>query len=186
MWTWWIEKERIVLGLRNFKGIGVGIIFSIAGSVGVVGVYLLLRTYSQAIPEAVPKLLRKVQEFGLETPAVFILFMAFLSIIHSFLEEYYWRWFVFGRLTRQIAWIWAACLSSLAFMAFHVIDLSVYFPGRFWQAAVPLGACVGVGGGFWCWLYHRSGSIVAPWISHLMIDVAIMAVGYGMVFGSAR
>jgi hypothetical protein len=53
----------------------------------------------------------------------------------------------------------------------------------FFTLVVPFSLCVAAGGAFWAWLYHRSGSLFAAWISHLQVDVAIMAVGYEMVFG---
>ena len=41
----------------------------------------------------------------------------------------------------------------------------------------------GIGGAFWAWLYHRSESLYAPWISHCLVDLAIFLVGYDMVKG---
>ena len=41
---------------------------------------------------------RKLQEFGLTTLPAYVGLSAFIAVVHSFLEEYYWRWFVFGRL----------------------------------------------------------------------------------------
>ena len=55
----------------------------------------------------------------------------------------------------------AILLSSLAFMAHHVVVLGVYFADHFWLAAVPLALCVACGGAFWAWLYQRTGSIWA-------------------------
>jgi uncharacterized protein len=73
-------------------------------------------------------------------------------------------------------------LSSVGFLAFHVIDLAKLFPGKLWTVAVPLGLCVGVGGAVWCWLYQRSGTIVSPWISHLLVNLAMFAIGYDLCF----
>ena len=74
-------------------------------------------------------------------------------------------------------------LSSLAFMAHHVIIVATFFPGRFLTLAVPLSFGVAVGGAFWAWLYDRTGSLYPAWLSHLLVDAAILAVGYTMVFG---
>jgi membrane protease YdiL (CAAX protease family) len=67
-------------------------------------------------------------------------------------------------------------------MAHHVVVIGRFFPNDFWSATVPLSLCVAGGGAFCAWLYHRSGSIYAPWISHLLVDVAVLGVGYDMVF----
>jgi len=40
---------------------------------------------------------------------------------------------------------------------------------------------VALGGAFWAWLYHRSGSLVGPWLSHLLVDSAIFVIGYDIV-----
>ena len=41
---------------------------------------------------------------------------------------------------------------------------------------------VATGGAVWAWLYERTGSLWAAWLSHLLVDTAIMAVGYDLVF----
>ncbi len=125
----------------------------------------------------------KVEEFNAATPERFVLLSLFLTGAHSLLEEYYWRWFVFGRLRWLVTPILAAILSSLAFMAHHVIVLSQFFPGQFLNAVAPLSLCIGGGGLVWAWLYHRAGSITSPWLSHLIVDAAVMAVGYDLIFG---
>ena len=43
---------------------------------------------------------------------------------------------------------------------------------------------VAVGGAFWAWLYDRSGSLVGPWLSHLVIDAGIFFIGFQLVRGS--
>ena len=60
--------------------------------------------------------------------------------------------------------------------------LAVYLPGNL-PLALFFSLCVAVGGAFWGWLYHQTGSLYAPWASHLLIDAGIMAVGYDMVRG---
>ena len=41
---------------------------------------------------------------------------------------------------------------------------------------------IAIGGAAWAWLYHRSGSLVGPWLSHLLVDAAIFVIGYHLVF----
>jgi membrane protease YdiL (CAAX protease family) len=179
-----VERRRTYPQLPTRQGLVFGILFGVGVGAGGLGLYALLRD-THLLQSAPAKLTAKVQEFGLTTPALYILFAAGLSAVHSLLEEYYWRWFVFGRLRKLVRVPWAIGVSSVAFMAHHVIDLIVFFPGRFWTVVVPLAAAVAVGGAIWAWLYDRTGSIYAPWISHGLIDVAIMVAGYDMVFGLA-
>jgi membrane protease YdiL (CAAX protease family) len=128
-------------------------------------------------------LAEKLHGLGAETLGRFVLLAAFISLAHSFLEEYYWRWFVFGRLRQYMPLGAAMAVSSLAFMAHHVIVLSVYLPGgwRFWAGVVPFSLCAAGGGVAWAWMFHRTRSIYGPWLSHLIVDAALMALGYDMV-----
>jgi membrane protease YdiL (CAAX protease family) len=165
---------------------GRGLAFGLGSGLAVAALMLLL--YFAVLREhhlfaAAPARVRqKVAEFGLDTPAAFVGFAALVCVAHSLLEEFYWRWFVFGRLRRLVPALAAGLLSSLAFMAFHLIDLGAFFPGRFLQLALPLGVCVGIGGAGWCWLYQRSGSLYGPWLCHLLIDGALLTVGYDLAF----
>jgi membrane protease YdiL (CAAX protease family) len=182
-WVWGVERRRLVLVAPNCKGMALGIGFGLLVGAGTFAFYGFLRHQTGLMSRTVEQLHVKIQEFGIGTPAAYIAFTIFLSVTHSFLEEYYWRWFVFGSLRERLPLAPAISLASLAFMAHHVVILGVYFPGRFWSLALPLSVGVGVGGAIWAWLYERSGSIYACWLSHLLVDAAIMAVGYDLAFG---
>ena len=105
---------------------------------------------------------------------------SFIAVGNSLLEEYYFRWFIFGRMRAFLPLPSAIAASALVFMAHHIILLSVYLPGHFWTLTVPLSLCIAVGGGIWSWLYARTGSLYAPWLSHAIIDVAIGVVGWDL------
>jgi membrane protease YdiL (CAAX protease family) len=140
---------------------------------------------SQILAETPQKIREKLSLFHSETAARYLLLGLFLAGIHSLMEEYYWRWFVFGELRGRVPVALAIALSSLAFMAHHVVVLAVYFPGHLVAAALPFALCVAIGGAAWAWLYQRTGTIYSCWISHLLVDTAILAVGYHMVFASS-
>lgn len=166
----------------HFKGIGLGIGFGLLVGVGMVALYSVGLENWLAGTGAATMIRLKIEEFNAASPGRYAALASFLAVAHSLLEEYYWRWFVFGRLRRLVSIPTAIALSSLAFMAHHVVVLGRFFPNDFWSAAVPLSLCIAMGGAFWAWLYNRSGSIYATWVSHLLVDAAIMAVGYDMVF----
>lgn len=119
----------------------------------------------------------KVVALGISSPAAFIALAVFYSLIHSFLEEYYWRWFVFRDCQRHASLGWAITISSLGFMAHHVLVLATYF-GWDSPATYLLSGGVALGGAFWAWLYNRYHSLLGPWFSHLLIDAAIFTIGY--------
>jgi membrane protease YdiL (CAAX protease family) len=133
--------------------------------------YYLLRGKVQA----------KVQGFGLTSVWAYGAFSVFYCLIHSGMEEYYWRWFVFKRLRTQIGECSALVLSSIAFMSHHVILMVVFF-GLTSPLAWSFSLCVAVGGGVWAWLYNRSDNFYAIWASHALVDAAIFMIGYDLIF----
>jgi len=123
--------------------------------------------------------------YGVNTLPRFVTLGLFYCVAHSGLEEYYWRWFVFGRL-RRLTGLWpAVVVSSLGFMGHHVVLLGVYFRASWW-AAVWFSLAVAVGGAYWAWLYDRTRSLVGPWLSHALVDAGIFLVGYQLIFHAAR
>jgi membrane protease YdiL (CAAX protease family) len=125
---------------------------------------------------------KEMQDFGLASATGFACFAVFITLLHSLLEEYYWRWFVFGWLKRCSSVGVAMLLSSVGFAAFHLVLLAEYFPGQFFLAVLPFGLCTGIGGLIWAWLYDRTGSIYVPWLSHLIVDAGLFVIGYDLYF----
>jgi membrane protease YdiL (CAAX protease family) len=181
VYVWLREPHRLRITAPTARGLNAGIGFGLFVSACALGLYYFWLSKSSLLAHASEKIYHKLQEAGCATPARFVLLGVFIALIHSLGEEYYWRWFVFGWLRRYLALPWAVLLASLSFGAHHVIVLAVYFPGRFWTAAVPLSLAVAAGGAVWAWLYERTGSLYATWISHAMIDGAVMVIGYDLV-----
>jgi membrane protease YdiL (CAAX protease family) len=181
LYVWLYCREPIRRQRWNRRGLGLGIAFAAVVAAGAFGLYYLLLKDIGVFADTPAKLHHWLTEFHAATPATFVVMALFVSVLHSFLEEYYWRWFVFGRLQRLLPWGVAIAVSSLAFMSHHVLVLAYYLPGQFWIAAAPFSLCVAAGGVFWAWLYHRTGSLFATWISHLLVDSAIMMIGYDML-----
>ena len=123
----------------------------------------------------------KVAGIGLGGRGQFVALGVFYALRHSFLEEYYWRWFAFGELRRVTALAPAILLSSLGFMAHHVVILAIYF-GWFAPATWLFSASVAVGGAAWAWLYERHGTLWGCWASHLLVDAGIFAIGYDLIY----
>jgi hypothetical protein len=95
----------------------------------------------------------------------------------------YWRWFAFGRLRAYLGMGGAVALSSVAFAAHHVIALHTFTgSGHFWWATVLFSLAVAGAGALWAWQYARGDSLVPVWVSHTLVDLAIMATGYDLVW----
>ncbi|MBY0227983.1 MAG: CPBP family intramembrane metalloprotease [Gemmataceae bacterium] len=179
----WLLGDRAALRDLSLKprGVGLGLAFGVVVALGFFAVFeLLLR--SGMLDGLAGRLRAKVAQLGLASPGGFLLLAGFLALLHSGMEEWYWRGFVHGQLSHLLPQRSAIAVSSLGFMAHHVVILAVYLPGRFWTVVVPLSLCIAVGGAFWAWLHVRSRSLLGPWISHALVDAALMAAGYRVLF----
>lgn len=119
----------------------------------------------------------KISGMGLGSVWSFLAVGVFYSVIHSFLEEYYWRWFVFRQLQPYTSTLQANLISSVGFMAHHVILLATFFgwsPPLTWLFS----ACIAFGGVVWAWLYDRSRQLRHAWLSHAIVDAGIFSLGY--------
>jgi uncharacterized protein len=181
-WVALVDRSALKPGRLHRGGIRLGVLFGFGVAAFAFTLYFAVLKNSPLLHDAPERIRSKLADFGAATPLRFALLGAFLSVINSFLEEYYWRWFVFGRLKKYMPLAAAIAISSLGFMGHHVIVLGIYFPGRFVEAVVPFSLAIALGGAVWAWIYHKSGSLIGPWISHLIVDVAVMAIGYDLAF----
>jgi membrane protease YdiL (CAAX protease family) len=176
-----VERRKIAWQRPNAAGALLGAGFGLLVGVMILGAYYGGLRSSQLLEGMPGRIRQKMAEFGTSSGAAFLALSLFLSVAHSFLEEYYWRWFVFGRL-RTLLRLWpAVMLSSLGFMSHHVLIVWAFAPDRWLTVVVPASLAIAVGGAVWAWLYDRSGSLLAPWISHALIDGALFVVGWDMV-----
>ncbi len=180
VWEFLVQRQPLRLAWPKRDGLLVGLAFGLAVGAAMLLLYYLVlgpRGFFAGPAEAVRQ---KVAEFGVTTVAGFAVMGLFYSLVHSLLEEYYWRWFVFGQLHRQIPLWPAVALSSIAFTLHHVLVLARYF-GWSSPATWLFSAGIVIGGAAWAWLYDRSRSLYGPWLSHLLVDAAIFWIGYKLV-----
>ncbi len=105
-----------------------------------------------------------------------------LAVLHSLLEEYYRRWFVFGGLHQLMPAGLAHVLAGLAFLGHHVVVVLQFFPV---PLALFLSFSIGVGGMIWSWMYVRQGSLLGVWLAHIIVDFGILTIEYQLLFGTA-
>lgn len=158
-------------------GVIAGVSFGLVVAIAIVGLYHLLPADAVWFVQARRAIQGKVTDLGISSAGKFLALGLFYSLVHSAAEEYYWRWFVFRGLTAIVTRPQALVLSSLGFMAHHVILLGT-FTGYAHPATWLGSAAVAVGGFCWAWLYDRSGRLFGPWLSHLLVDAALFYVGY--------
>jgi len=189
VWVGLILREPLHWPKFNTSGLAQGIGFGLLIAAGIFALYFGYFRAAGTFAAAGSKMQQELSGIGVTTPAIYAGVAIFYSLLHSLLEEYYWRWFVFGRLNNSLSseeragvrGIWAAIIiSSLAFMGHHVVVLGLYFGWTNpWMYFFALATAVG--GAYWAWLYNKTGSIYGPWASHLLIDTAIFVVGYDLI-----
>ncbi len=180
VWVFVVQRQRIEWqrprGDGLLAGIGFGAIVVVA-MLALYHAYLKPAGYFNGPTEAVHQ---KVTGFGVDNLAKYAALGLFYSLGHSFLEEYYWRWFVFRQLRPLVSLPTATTISSLGFMAHHVIVLAKFF-GWLSPATWLFSISVAIGGAAWAWLYNRTNSLYGPWLSHLLVDAGIFLIGYDLV-----
>jgi hypothetical protein len=159
--------------------VAIGVIF------GLLVVISMLVVYRFLIPEPVLHSLHstareKVDGMGIDTLPRYLMLLAFYVCFHSLLEEYYWRWFNYFLLKQLLPEHWpiltARTISSLGFMAHHIILLAAFF-GISNPLVWLFSASVAVGGWFWCWQLDQPWGFRAAWLSHAIVDAGIFGLG---------
>jgi len=178
--VWWILREDLkgFRGLLVFRkrilmeGTGWGLVISVAIMA------VLVSPFGEAVRDQAGAVRLKAEQMGVVSH--FILFGLFISLLHSFLEEYYWRWFVFGHLHRFLkSKVLAHVVGALAFASHHIVVTTQFFDGAMGWV---FGIAVGAGGGIWSCLMIRHRSLIGSWISHVIVDLTLMSIGYWLIF----
>ena len=185
VWVLFVQRGAVRLRPANLRGVGLGLAFGIAVAIAGALVYQYALRDADFFAAAAGEIREKIDGWAIDRVWEYAALGVFYTACHSFLEEYYWRWFVFGQLRNLTSTQVAIVVSSLGFMAHHVLILGKYFGFDHW-AAWLLSLCVAVGGAFWAWLYDKTDSLLGPWLSHLLVDAAIFLIGYQIVADTLR
>lgn len=162
---------------KHRKAVFPGII---AGMIIVAVMFLLLKTpLGTMVNNAAPDIRSKATELGFVKH--YWTFAIFLSLIHSLMEEYYWRWFVFGHLRDVTKLSTAHLLCGLSFGAHHIVVATQFFPFGW---GLFLGSLVGLGSMIWSFMYDRQKTLVGAWVCHSIVDLGIMSIGHKLIFGT--
>lgn len=176
------QSSQAKIGFGTDLAVGAGIGLAIAtGMLGFHFAWLREWFATSGVTEAVRN---KMASIGVSSPVALIALGVFYSIVHSGLEEYYWRWFAFQGLRRTQSVGVAVAVSCVAFAAHHVLIL-----GQFFGMANPftwlLSAAVACGGIIWAIQYQKTGRLAGCWLSHGIVDAAIFVVGFDMAYGAS-
>ncbi len=168
---------------RPGRSIALGLGTGIAGAGFTWLAYAVLFRGGEMATTAAGAITVKLADFHLDTLERYIVAALLISFVHSWLEEVYWRAFVYGRLRRLISSRWAHLVAAIGFAAHHVVVIGVYLGDTSVLLLTLMSLPVLLGGVLWSLLYRTTGNrLLAPWLSHVCLDFAIMAVGYELIF----
>ena len=127
--------------------------------------------------EALSRIAKKISV--LKISEHFLLYGIVLSFAHSLLEEFYWRFFIYNAWKKHMhkgAWhLCAHLISGLAFALHHFTVTVHYFDLSF---GIVLGLGVWIGGVIWSYAYEKEKSLLGVWISHILVDIALISIGF--------
>ncbi len=122
LFLWWCDRCLPRPGWPRFDRLTVAAGFSLLVLAGMFVFYFGALRGSSLFRGSPERIAEKLREFNLTTLPAYIGLSAFISVLHSFLEEYYWRslslciavgGFFWAWLYEQTRSIWAAWLSHL-------------------------------------------------------------------------
>lgn len=175
-WYFGIERQRLSMRRPAIGGILFGAASGLVLAAAIfAGYWIFGRTWID--PAVVKGLVAKV---GLGRPAVYLAGAAYWVLVNALLEEYVWRWFVFRQFRTFLPAMAAVAASALGFTLHHIVAMQTYF-----SPLVTAIASTGIfiGGSLWSWCCWRFGTIWPAYVSHAIVDVAIFAIGYHILFG---
>jgi uncharacterized protein len=178
-----VLKEKFtptrLTSLSLFAGLRTGTGFLV---LTLVSYYLIFKPIG-LLADSSELIAQKISEFGVASPLSFLMMAIYISALHSFLEEYYWRWFVFRKLREFMSLKGSILLSSAAFTLHHIVVINHYSPPTYKLALTIVASfAVFIAGAVWAYQYERHRNLWVVWISHLLVDSALMYVGYDLVF----
>lgn len=112
------------------------------------------------------------------TPANFLLVGAYITFGNSFLEEFFFRGFIFLNLynlgLKKTAYIFSAFL----FAIYHIGIFQSWFNPYLMLLAVTGLVVIGF---VFNWLCTKSNNFLNSWIVHILADAAIILIGMGLL-----
>ena len=151
-------------GIRGAVAIGAGIYTVILG-----GYLLVSQTFDFS------RIAGALTENAGVTRDNFLYVSLYISFVNSFLEEFFFRGFLFTNLKRQAGRRPAYIFSAAMFSLYHVAMMIGWFSaGLFLLVMAGLMA----GGMIFNWLNEKLDTIYCSWLAHMFANFAINTVGF--------
>jgi membrane protease YdiL (CAAX protease family) len=175
LWHLFVDRQPLSLSPARHGGFFVGTALGLMIGLMIVAGYVFIgRKLIDPASFRAP-----LETTGLGSPRVYLAATAYWAFVNALLEEYVWRWFVVSRLRQLVPAGAAIAWSAAAFTLHHIFAMQVYLP-LFVTAVASAG--IFIGGVAWSWCYVRYRSVWPGYVSHAIVDLAVFAVGYHVLF----
>lgn len=178
LFAWAERHERNMILARHPESGKTGLLYAVLlgmfSFVVVLGAYYLLRPFID-FQHIVTDLQNRLKVSRIN----YLLIGAYVILFNSFIEEVFFRGFVFARIYRNGQRARAYLLSSILFALYHVSIFKTWFS---WPMMALALTGLAVGGVIFCWLNHKTLKIHYSWIAHIFADIAIIWIGYTLFF----
>jgi membrane protease YdiL (CAAX protease family) len=164
--------EELNLRMLNKKNFKLGFLFGMAAFIILITGYFIFKNFID-LDTIAAELTTKSKI----TPANFIFIGLYITFGNSFLEEFFFRGFVFLNLhntgNKSLAYIY----SSLLFALYHIAIFKSWF--NIWLILLCLIGLFTVGILF-NWLNTKPQNFINSWLVHILADSAIILIGLRM------
>ncbi|EYE88618.1 CAAX amino terminal protease [Fervidicella metallireducens AeB] len=157
------------MDINNFK---LGLLFGVVSFLIVFGAFLILRNYID-----LNSIASELQSKSKITPGNFIFVGLYITIGNSFLEEFFFRGYIFLNLYEQGYKKTAYVFSAVLFGLYHIAIFKTWF--NIELILLALSGLIGVAIIF-NWLNTKSNNFINSWIVHILADSAIILIGMRM------
>lgn len=162
-------NNSIRLNKLDKKGIKLGVSFGIASFIIILLSYYFLSSFIDF-----QGIVNELETKSQITAGNFILVGLYITFGNSFLEEFFFRGFIFLNLYKLNYKKSAYIYSSILFALYHIAIFKTWF--NIWLTGLALFSLVIIGFVF-NWLNTKSGNFLNSWIVHILADSAIIIIG---------
>jgi membrane protease YdiL (CAAX protease family) len=164
-----VLKTRAFTLFKNAdkKGLLLGFLFGITSFLVVIVAFILFQDIIDT-----DSIVQNLEEKNI-TASTFLLIGLYITFGNSFLEEFFFRGFIFFNLVKKNK-VFAYVFSSLLFAIYHMAIFTGWFN-------LPLTVLALLGlfiiGLVFNWLNQKSNSMLNSWLVHIFADIAIILIG---------
>ncbi|MTI49162.1 MAG: CPBP family intramembrane metalloprotease [Firmicutes bacterium] len=169
-------KEALKFDKLDKKQFKMGIFFGVGSFLIVLIAYFVLRGFID-----LDSIAAELQNKSKITPSNFWIIGLYITIGNSFLEEFFFRGFIFLNLYNRNYKKLAYVFSSALFGLYHIAIFQTWF--NIGLVILALVGLIGIGLVF-NWLDTKSDNFINSWIVHILADSAIIIIGlkmFGMI-----